>query len=169
MNEGTTDGAAPATRLPEARERSYTAPHGEQGGAMTGMEAEGLPGSARPPREPLARADRIQIAMLAGLFAMFAAVFGAGAVGFTTLSGQILGLQKQVGDLRTEMHDEIGDLRTEMHKEMGALSERITRVEERITRVEERIVSVEERIVSVEALIQTHLVPRSAVPPAAGP
>ncbi len=143
---------------------------------MTGMEAEGHPGSARPPREPLARADRIQIAMLAGLFAMLAAMLAAGAVGFTTLSGQILGLQKQVGDLRTEMHKEIGDLRTEMHKEIGALSgritrveERITRVEERITRVEERIASVEERIASVETLIQTHLVPRSAVPPAAGP
>ena len=104
MNQRTT-GAAPATRLPEARERSYTAPHDEQGGAMTGMEAEGLPGSARPPREPLARADRIRIAMLAGLFAMFAAVFGAGAVGFTTLSGQILGLQKQVSDFRTEVHE----------------------------------------------------------------
>ena len=147
MNQRTT-GAAPATRLPEARERSYTAPHGEQGGAMTGMEAEGLPGSARPPREPLARADRIQIAMLAGLFAMLAAMLAAGAVGFTTLSGQILGLQKQVGDLRTEMHQEIGGLRTEMHTEIGDLSDRITRV---------------------ETLIQTHLVPRSAAPPAAGP
>ena len=93
--------------------------------------------------------------MLAGLFAMFAGVFGAGAVGFTTLSGQILGLQKQVGDLRTEMHKEIGGLRTAMHKEIGKLSERMT--------------SVEERITSVETLIQTHLVPRSAGPPAAGP
>ena len=140
---------------------------------MTGMEAEGLPGSARPPREPLARADRIQIAMLTGLFAMFAGVFGAGAVGFTTLSGQILGLQKQVGDLRTEVHDEIGDLRTEMHKEIGGLRtemhEEIGALSERIIRVEERIVSVEERIISVERLIQTHLVPRSAVPPAPGP
>ena len=72
---------------------------------MTGMEAEGLPGSARPPREPLARADRIQIAMLAGLFAMLAAMLAAGAVGFTTLSGQILGLQKQVSDFRTEVHE----------------------------------------------------------------
>ena len=140
---------------------------------MTGMEAEGLSGSARPPREPLARADRIQIAMLAGLFAMLAAMLGAGAVGFTTLSGQIFGLQKQVSDLRTEMHKEIGDLRTEMHKEIGDLRtemhEEIGALSERITRVEERITRVEERIVSVETLIQTHLVPRSAVPPAAGP
>ena len=113
---------------------------------MTGMEPEGHPGSALPRREPLARADRIQIAMLAGLFAMLAAMLGAGAVGFTTLSGQILGLQKQVGDLRTEVHEEIGGLRIEMQKEIGDLSGRITRV---------------------ETLIQTHLVPRSAIPPAA--
>ena len=59
--------------------------------------------------------------MLAGLFAMLAAVLGAGAVGFTTLSGQLLGLQKQVGDLRTEVHAEVGGLRTEMHKEIGGL------------------------------------------------
>ena len=157
MNERTTDDAASATRLPEARERSYTAPHDEQGGAMTGMEPEGHPGSARPPREPLARADRIQIAMLAGLFAMLAAMLGAGAVGFTTLSGQILGLQKQVGDLRTEVHEEIGGLRTEMQKGIGGL-----RIE-----MQKEIGDLSGRITRVETLIQTHLVPRSTIPPAA--
>ena len=176
MNERTTD-AASATRLPEARERSYTAPHEEQGGAMTGMEAEGHPGSARPPREPLARADRIQIAMLAGLFAMLAAVLGAGAVGFTTLSGQLLGLQKQVGDLRTEVHAEVGGLRTEMHKEIGGLRTEIHKeigglrveMQQEIGKLSDRMTRVEERITSVETLIRTHLVPRASVPPPAGP
>ncbi len=42
----------------------------------------------------------------------------------------------------------IGDLRAEMQKEIGELTDRLTRV---------------------ETLIRTHLVPRSAVPPAAGP
>ena len=176
MNERTTD-AASATRLPEARERSYTAPHDEQGGAMTGMEAEGRPGSARPPREPLARADRIQIAMLAGLFAMLAAVLGAGAVGFTTLSGQLLGLQKQVGDLRTEVHEEVGGLRTEMHKEIGGLRTEMhkeigglrTEMQKEIRELSDRMTRVEERITSVETLIRTHLVPRASVPPPAGP
>ena len=124
---------------------------------MTGMEPEGHPGSARPPREPLARADRIQIVMLAGLFAMLAAMLGAGAVGFTTLSGQILGLQKQVGDLRTEVHEEIGGLRTEMQKGIGGL-----RIE-----MQKEIGDLSGRITRVETLIQTHLVPRSAIPPAA--
>ena len=124
---------------------------------MTGMEPEGHPGSARPPREPLARADRIQIVMLAGLFAMLAAMLGAGAVGFTTLSGQILGLQKQVGDLRTEVHEEIGGLRTEMQKGIGGL-----RIE-----MQKEIGDLSGRITRVETLIQTHLVPRSTIPPAA--
>lgn len=126
---------------------------------MTGMEPEGHPGSARPPREPLARADRIQIVMLAGLFAMLAAMLGAGAVGFTTLSGQILGLQKQVGDLRTEVHEEIGGLRTEMQKGIGGL-----RIE-----MQKEIGDLSGRITRVETLIQAHLVPRSGAPPAAGP
>ena len=99
-------------------------------------------------RNPIARADRIQIAMLAGLFAMLATVLGAGAVGFTTLSGQLLGLQKQVGDLRTEVHEEIGGLRTEIQKAIRELSDRLTRV---------------------ETLIRTHLVPRASVPSPAGP
>ena len=144
---------------------------------MTGMEAEGRPGSARPPREPLARADRIQIAMLAGLFAMLAAVLGAGAVGFTTLSGQLLGLQKQVGDLRTEVHAEVGGLRTEMHKEIGGLRTEIHKeigglrveMQQEIGKLSDRMTRVEERITSVETLIRTHLVPRASVPPPAGP
>ena len=166
MNERTADDAQAATRLPGARDRSYTPPDSAQGGAMTGVEAERRAARARSSREPLARADRIQIAMLAGLFAMFAGVFGAGAVGFTTLSGQILGLQKQVGDLRTEMHKEIGDLRTEMHKEIGDLR---TEMQKEIGKLSDRMTRVEERMTSVETLIQTHLVPRSAGPPAAGP
>ena len=145
MNERTTDGAAPAIRLPEARDRSYTPSHGAQGGAMTGVEAERRAGSARTRREPLAGADRIQVAMFAGLVTMFAAVLGAGALGFTAISGQLLDLQKQIGGMQTEiggmqtgisgmqteigavqtgigeLRTEIGELRTEMHEQIGEL------------------------------------------------
>ena len=148
MNERTTDGAAPATRLPEARDRSYTGPHGaqeeDQEGAMTGVEAERPTGSARTLREPLARADRIQIAMFAGLVTIFAAMLGAGALGFTAISGQLLDMQKQIGgvqteiaNLRTETQKQIGELRTEMRDEIGELSERMARVE---TLIETRLV-----------------------------
>ena len=56
------------------------------------------------------------------------------------LSFQMVSLQQQIGDLRTDFHREMGDLRTDMQREMadlrdelrteiGALGERITRLE----------------------------------------
>ena len=57
---------------------------------------------------------------------MFAAMLGAGALGFTAISGQLL-----------DMQTEIGDLRTDMHKQIGELSERMARVE---TLIETRLV-----------------------------
>ena len=44
-------------------------------------------------------------------------MFAAGAAGFTTLSGQLVGMQEQIGALRAEMHEEI------------ELSERMARIE----------------------------------------
>ena len=158
MNERTTDGAAPATRLPEARDASYTQPHGAHGGAMTGVEAERRAERARTRREPLARADRIQIAMFAGLVAIFAAMLGAGALGFTAISGQLLDMQKQIGELRTEMHDQIGELRTDMQKQIGEL-----RME-----MHDEIGELSERMARVETLIEPRLIPQASAPPPAG-
>ena len=81
---------------------------------MTSVETERRAGRAQPRREPVARAERIQIAMFAGLVAIFAAMLAAGALGFTAISGQLLDMQQQI----------------------GGLSERIIRIEERITSVE---------------------------------
>ena len=114
---------------------------------MTGVEAERHAERARTRREPLARADRIQIAMFAGLVTIFAAMLGAGALGFTAISGQLLDMQKQIGGLPTDMHQQIGDLRTDMQKQIGELSERMARV---------------------ETLIETRLVLETSAPPAAG-
>ena len=158
MNERTTDGAAPATQLPEARDASYTQPHGAHGGAMTGVEAERRAERARTRREPLARADRIQIAMFAGLVAIFAAMLGAGALGFTAISGQLLDMQKQIGELRTEMHDQIGELRTDMQKQIGEL-----RME-----MHDEIGELSERMARVETLIEPRLIPQASAPPPAG-
>ena len=66
----------------------------------------------------------------------------------------LVGLQRQIGDmraemtekidgLRAEMHREIGRLRAEMHRQIGALAERITRLEVRAERLE---VTVETRL-----------------------
>ena len=178
MNERTTDGAAPATRLPEARDRSYTGPHGaqeeDQEGAMTGVEAERPTGSARTLREPLARADRIQIAMFAGLVTIFAAMLGAGALGFTAISGQLLDMQKQIGGVQTEIANlrtetqkqiggvqtEIANLRTETQKQIGELR---TEMRDEIGELSERIGELSERMARIETLIETRLVPQQPV------
>ena len=184
MNERTTDAAEAATRLPEARDRSYTPPHGAQGGAMTGVEAERRAGRARTRREPLARADRIQIAMFAGLVTIFASMLGAGTLGFTAISGQLLDMQQQIGGLRTEMHDEIGGLRTEMHDEIGGLRTEMqaqfgelrtemqaqfgefrTEMHDEIGTLSERIGALAERVAAMEALIRHQLVPSPNPPP----
>ena len=115
---------------------------------MTNVEAGRLTGRPAASREPLGRAERLHLAVLAGVFALVAAMLSAGAIAFTSLSGQILGLRTgtvggiraEIGGLRTEMHEEIGGLRAEMREEIGELSERMTRI---------------------ETLLETHLVPAS--------
>ncbi len=174
MNERTTDAAAPATRLPEGRDASYTQPHGAHGGAMTGVEAERVEAErraelARTRREPLARADRIQIAMFAGLVAIFAAMLGAGALGFTAISGQLLDMQEQIGELRTDMQEQIGELGTEMQEQIGELrTEMQEQIGELRMEMHDEIGELSERMARVETLIETRLVPQASAPPPAG-
>ena len=123
---------------------------------MTTRGAGHLDGRPERSREPLTRAERI-------LIGMFAALLGSGVVGFTAINGQLVGIQRQIGDLRTEMHQELGDLRTEMHGEIGGLrtemrrdigglrtemhgeirglSVEIGKLSDRITRIETRLPS----------------------------
>ncbi len=53
---------------------------------------------------------------------------------------QMVSLQQQIGDLRTDFQREIGDLRTDLHQEMGELRDdlrtEIGVLGERITRLE---------------------------------
>ena len=179
MNEGTTDGAAPATRLPEARDASYTQPHGAHGGAMTGVEAERVEAErveaerraelARTRREPLTRTERLLITMFV---TMFAAMLGAGALGFTAISGQLLDMQQQIGELRTDMQKqiggvqtEIGELRTDMQKQIGGVQ---TEIGDLRTDMQNQIGELSERMARVETLIETRLVLETSAPPAAG-
>ena len=155
MNERTTDTARTAVPLPEHPGRSYTPGESEQGRAMTSAEAGRFGGRPAASREPLARAERLHLAVLTGVFVLLAAMLGAGAAAYTSLSGQMIGLQEQMGGLRAEMHQEIGGLRAEMHEEIGKLSDRIDQLSERMTRV--------------ETLIETHLVPASNARDPAGP
>ncbi|MXZ60505.1 MAG: hypothetical protein F4Z12_06565 [Acidobacteria bacterium] len=120
--------------------------------------------------DPLTRPERLLVTVFV---TMFGTMLAAGALGFTTLSGQLLDMQEQIGDLQNQtsaqfldmqeqigalqketsaqlldMQRQIGGLRAEMHEEIGELSERMTRI---------------------ETLIETHLVPASNVRDPAGP
>ena len=86
---------------------------------MTGAEAWRLAGRPTASREPLGRAERLHLAVLAGVFALVAAMLSAGAIAFTSLSGQILDLR---AEMREEMRGEIGGLRAEMREEIGEFS-----------------------------------------------
>ena len=141
MTERTTEMPETGIRLPQGPDRFYTPSGDRQGYPMTRARRGEFAGRNAPSREPLTRTQRLLVTMFV---TMFATMLGAGALGFTAISSQLLDMQKQIGGVQAE----IGNLRTEMHKEIGDLSNRITRV---------------------ETLIQAHLVPRSGAPPAAGP
>ena len=112
---------------------------------MTGAGRERSP-------ETLTRAEKILVTMLAAVLGSAAAGFFAMNAtmnaNFTAVNGHLLGLQKQVGDLRTEMHEEIGGLRTEMREEIGGLR----------TEMREEIGKLDTRIARLETLFETHLV-----------
>ena len=136
MNERTTEAAESAVPLPERPGHSYTPPESERDRAMTSVEAGPLAGRPRVSREPLARADRLVVTMLAGLFVLLAGMFAAGAAAFTTVSGQLVGMQEQTSAQLLDMQEQIGDLQKEtstqlldMQKQIGELSERMARIE----------------------------------------
>ncbi len=103
---------------PQPPPRPYTEPDGGDERSMGRAPVEPSAGTGVRSRESLARADRIQIALLAGLFALLAAMLGAGALAYTSLSGQLLQFQQSV-------HGEISGLRSEIQD----LSGRVTRIE----------------------------------------
>ncbi len=140
MHERTTDTTQTAVPLPEPRGRSYTAREGERGRAMTSTEAGRLAGAARVSREPFGRMERLHLAVLAGVFVLLAAVFGAGAAAYTALSGQLLDMQNETNARLLDMQNETSARLLDMQKQIGKLSDRMTRI---------------------ETLIETHLVPAS--------
>ncbi len=158
MHERTTDAAETAVPLPDHQARSYTPGASEQGRAMTSGEAGRLTRRPAVAREPLGRVERLQLAVLAGVFVLLAAMLSAGAIAFTNLSGQILGLQEQMGNFRAEVHEEIGGLRAEVHGEIGGLR---AEMREEVAGLREEIGELSERMTRIETLLETHLVPAS--------
>ena len=144
MHEHNVQTARPGNPLPEEAAHSYTPERDGQRTPMRGGETDHAPGRAARSREPLSRADRIVVTMLAAMLG-----------GFVAIGGQLVGLQRQIGEVRTDMTREIGGLRTEMHSEFGKLSDRLTRVETRLTTVETRLTTVETRLTTVETRLTT--------------
>ena len=169
MNERTekpqNDAPAPLAR---GSERPYTRPQDERGRPMTGRGTEHFAGPGGRSGEPLSRTERLLITMF---ITMFAATLGAGALGFTALSGQLLDMQTQLGgqllDMQTQMGSQLLGVQTQMgsqllgvQKQIGGLSERVGNLEGRMATLEGRMATLEERMTSVETLIQTRLVPQ---------
>ena len=120
---------ATQTPLPAVWQHSYTAREPGQAESMRGAEVQYSERRGGGPREALGRADRYIVGLLATLL-------GSTLIGFVTIGGQLVGMQRQignvrveVGNLRAEMHDEIGLLRAEMQDQFGKLSERVARIE----------------------------------------
>ena len=162
MHERTTDAAQTAVPLPEQPGRSYTPGASEQGRAMTSVEPGRLAGRPAASREPFGRAERVQLTVLAGMFVLVAGMLSAGAIAFTDLSGQILGLRAEMREEIGGLRADIGGLRAEMHEEIGELSDRVDRLSDRVDRLSDRVTRV-------ETLIETHLVPASNARDPAGP
>ncbi len=125
---------------------------------MSGGEVAQLQGAGERSGDPLTRADRIMVTMLAALL-------GGTIVGFVAIGGQLVGLQRQIGDLRAEMHREIGEVADRITR----VETRLTGVETRLTGVETRLTGVETRLTRVETQIETRLVPASDSGDPAGP
>ncbi len=129
----------------------------------TGADEEGGRPMTRP-REALARADRIQIALLAGLFALLAAILGAGAVAYTSLSSQLLAIDHNTHDeivrLGTEVRGEIAGLRMEMRGEIAGLRtemrEEITGVRGEIAGLRTEMQRLTDRVARIETMIELH-------------
>ena len=156
MDERTTENPETGAGLPPEPDRPYTAPSDGKGVLMKGAPREEFAARSALSREPLTRTERLLVTMFV---TMFAAMLGAGALGFTAISGQLLDMQKQIGDLRTDMRTEIGDLRTDLHKQIGGVRTEIgdlrTEMRKEIGELSERMGELSERMARVETLIQT--------------
>ena len=157
MDERTTENPETGAGLPPEPDRPYTAPSDGKGVLMKGAPREEFAARSALSREPLTRTERLLITMFV---TMFAAMLGAGALGFTAISGQLLDMQKQIGGLRTDMQTEIGgveteigNLRTEMQKQISNLR----------TDMQKQIGELSERMARVETLIETRLIPQQPV------
>ncbi len=87
--------------------------------------------------------------MLGLLLAMIAGAAGA----FLSLHGGLLDLQRQVGDLRTEVHQEIGGLRADLGGQIGGLR---TDLEGQIGGLRADLAGLSSRMTRLETIVEVH-------------
>ena len=168
MDAQTTENPETGARLPPEPDRSYTPPSDGKRVLMKGAPREEFAARSALSREPLTRTERLLITMFV---TMFAAMLGAGALGFTAISGQLLDMQKQIGGLRTDMQTEtggvqteIGNLRTDMQQQISNLrTDMQKQIGELRTDMQKQIGELSERMARVETLIETRLIPQQPV------
>ena len=168
MDERTTENPETGAGLPPEPDRPYTAPSDGKGVLMKGAPREEFAARSALSREPLTRTERLLITMFV---TMFAAMLGAGALGFTAISGQLLDMQKQIGGLRTDMQTEIGgvqtgigNLRTDMQQQISNLrTDMQKQIGELRTDMQKQTGELSERMARVETLIETRLIPQQPV------
>ena len=157
MDAQTTENPETGARLPLEPDRSYTPPSDGKRVLMKGAPREEFATRSALSREPLTRTERLLITMFA---TMFAAMLGAGALGFTAISGQLLDMQKQIGGLRTDMQTEIGGVQTEIGNLRTDMQKQISNLR---TDMQKQIGELSERMARVETLIETRLIPQQPV------
>ncbi len=111
MNERIETPAGTPAPSPRTPNEPYTQLRDKRGKPMTRGAVEPAGNRGGHSREPLTRTERLLVTMFV---TMFGTMLAAGALGFTTLSGQMLELQNQMLDFQ---------------KQIGELSERMVRVE----------------------------------------
>lgn len=163
MNERIETAAGAPAPLPEGRTAPYTRSRDEPGETMTREAAQPAGRSAGASREPLTRTERLLVTMFV---TMFGTMLAAGALAFTTLSGQMLDIQNQMLDLQKQMSGQMLDLQKQMSGQMLDFQEQMSG---QMLDLQKQTGELSERIVRVETLIETHLVPQSgATPPSGG-
>lgn len=109
----------PTKAVAGAAETTYTASDDRLREPMTDTSLSRREPALRGPDargpEALTRGEKI-------LVPLFGAMLAAMVMGFVAIGGQLVAVQRDIGELRGQVHQEIGDLRTE-------LSARLTRIE----------------------------------------
>ena len=178
------------TPVAQAPAQPYTPPQDAPGQPMRGRERENFAGPGGRSPDRLTRSDRLLVTVFV---TMFGTMLAAGALGFTTLSGQLLDMQRQIGDLQKgtsaqllDMQRQIGDLRTEVGKlsaqlldrmdqlsdRMDQLSDRMDQLSDRMDQLSDRMDQLSDRMDQLSdrvTRIETHLVPASDAQDPAGP